>query len=209
MDSFLFKLIFAAALFGISFTIWVVHVQLRRLKYKRIARDLGAEYYTQGFASGKINGVSSGREFSITNRVFQVYLDSTPGNYYQTIWTSITVNCKNDGIALMIHRGFLKDFPNWKYVFTRNNKEADALGANIYSRDFAVLLDQKYRIMVQNFFHEVILSDYSFIKEGMIDIGKDRISFIVSGVFVKTEIIRQIILLLGRIAGRIESSPIV
>src|SRR5215472_1461258 len=103
-----FTFLFAAALLAFYF----VYLQLRRLRYQKIAVELPAAYDSQGvFKTGEIAGLSHGRRYKITTKV--VGRDSAT-------YTILSVVCRNRGIPLSIHGGFFEHFPDWKFAFTRD-----------------------------------------------------------------------------------------
>jgi hypothetical protein len=175
----LLGLLYIAGIFFLLLTIYCVHVQFRRQKYRQIADALGAEYQSQGpFKSGKITGASNQRKYTIENP------DGARG---AGMWTVIEMQCENKGIPLWIRGGFFKSFPNWEY---------------------AVQVDEKYRSAVEGLFHEFALLNCSFLKKGILRIEQNTISFTIGGILRNLEVMRQILSVLAIVADRIESGPI-
>jgi hypothetical protein len=194
-------LVYIAGIFFILLIIYCVHVQLRRRKYRRIASELGAEYQSQGiFKSGKIAGSSNHRRYTVENE------DGARGS---GAWTIIQMQCVNMGIPLQIHGGFFKHFPNWKYAFTKGDRTERVFVANVTLQNVGIPLEEKYRIEVQGLFQEIVLLNYSFLRNGLLRIEQDMMFFTVHGILKKLEVIRQILSVLTKVADRIESAPIV
>jgi hypothetical protein len=101
----LLGLVYIAGIFFFLLSIYCVHVQFRRRKYRQIANELGAEYQSQGlFKTGKITGFSNNRKYIIKNE------DGARGS---GMWTVI---------PLEFRRGFFKSFPNWRYAVQLDEK---------------------------------------------------------------------------------------
>jgi hypothetical protein len=175
----LLGLAYLAGIFFFLLSIYCVHVQLRRRKYRQIATELGADYQSQGpFKTGKIAGASNHRKYTVENQ------DGARG---AGMWTVIEMQCVNRGIPLWIRGGFFKSFPDWKY---------------------AVQLDEKYRSAVQGLFHEFALLNFAFLRKGILRIEGDTMSFTIGGILNNLEVMRQILSVLANVADRIESEPI-
>lgn len=185
---------------GFLLIIVLCSYQLRRRKYRQIANELGAEYQSQGlFASGKIAGSSNQRKYTIENK--------EGGRGFSTL-TIIEMQCVNKGIPLQIHGAFFKSFPNWKYAFTKGDRTERVFVTNVTLQNVGILLEEKYRIAVQGLFQEFALLNYPFLRKGLLRIEEDRMSFTISGVLKKLEVIRQILSVLTRVADRIEAAPV-
>jgi hypothetical protein len=187
---------------GFFFLLWIIYfipLQLRRRKYRQIARELGAEYQSQGlFKTGKIAGAASQRKYTIENVVRS-----------RATWTTVEMPCGNKGIPLHIHGHFFKTFPDWKYAFTTGDRTERVFVTHITIQNSGIPLEEKYRTEVQGLFQETAMLNYAFLRKGLISIDKDSISFKVNGVLKKLEVMRQIFSVLTRIADRIESQPVV
>jgi hypothetical protein len=193
-------LFYIAGFFFFLLIIYCVHIQLRRRKYQQIARELGAEYQSQGlFKTGKIAGSSNNRKYTVENE------DGARGS---SIWTIIELQCANKGIPLHIHGRFFKNFPNWKYAFTRGDRTERVFVTNVTLQNVGIPLQEEYKIEVQGLFQEFALLNYDFLRKGLIQIEQDTISFTIHGILKKLEVIRQILSVLARVADRIESEPI-
>ncbi|HSZ20144.1 MAG TPA: hypothetical protein VK770_10155 [Candidatus Acidoferrum sp.] len=187
---------------GFFFLLWIIYfipLQLRRRKYRQIARELGAEYQSQGlFKTGKIAGAANQRQYTVENVVRS-----------RATWTNVEMSCGNKGIPLHIHGHFFKTFPDWKYAFTTGDRTERVFVTHITIQNAGIPLEEKYRTEVQGLFQETAMLNYPFLRKGLISIDKDSISFKVNGVLKKLEVMRQLFSVLSRIADRIESQPVV
>jgi hypothetical protein len=173
--------------------------ELRRWKYRQIADELQAEYQSQGlFKAGKIAGASNHRKYTIENVVWG-----------RATWTTVEMPCLNKGIPLHLHGHFFKEFPNWKYAFTMGDRTERVFITHITLQNVGIPLEEKYRIEVQGLFQETAQLNSSLLREGLISIDKETISFKVNGTLKKLEVIQQILSILTGVADRIESAPIV
>jgi hypothetical protein len=192
--------IFGFGAFFFIFSIYFLHIQLRRAKYRKIADELRAEYQSQGlFKTGKIAGSSNHRKYTVENAE----------GFRGSMWTTVEMQCVNKGIPLHIHGRFFKTFPNWKYAFTRGDRAERVFVTNVTLQNVGIPLEEKYKIEVQGLFQEFALLDCAFLKKGLICIEQDTMSFTIHGVLKKLEGIREILSLLTRVADQIESTPIV
>jgi hypothetical protein len=178
--------------------IYWVQIQYLRWKYRQIARELGTEYQAQGFLkAGKIAGSSNNRAYTIENVIRG-----------RSTWTTVTMQCVNKGIPLHLHGGFFKNFPNWKYAFTRGERTERVFVTNVTLQNAGIPLEEKYQMEVQARFQEFALLNCTFLRKGLLEIEQGSMSFSISGVLKKLEAIQQILSVLTRIAERIESEPI-
>ena len=192
-------LIYIAGFFFFLLIIVLGSYQLRRRKYQQIANQLGADYKSQGlFKSGQIAGSSNHRKYTVENEE-----GSRSGS-----WTVIKMPCVNKGISLHIHGRFFKNFPNWKYAFTEGERTERVFVTNVTLQNVGIPLEEKHKIEVQGLFQEFALLDYPFLRKGLVRIEQDSMSFTISGVLKKLEVIRQILSVLTTVADRIESQPI-
>ena len=193
-------LVYIASFFFLLLIIYCVHIQLRRRKYRQIASALGAEYQSQGsFKSGKIAGSSNNRKYTVENE------DGARGS---STWTVIQMQCVNKGIPLHIHGRFFKNFPNWKYAFTRGDRTERVFVTSVTLQNVGIPLEEKYKIEVQGLFQEFALLNYAFLRKGLLRMEQDTMSFTIRGILKDLEVIRQILSVLTRLADRIESEPI-
>jgi hypothetical protein len=77
--------------FSPLFVFYLLVIQLRRLRYRRLAGNLSAQYVSQGlFRTGRIVGRSGGEEFTIETFV----RGARPSHFY----TSVSMACNTDRI---------------------------------------------------------------------------------------------------------------
>jgi hypothetical protein len=175
---------------------------MRRLKYRNIAEELGAEYQSQGlFKAGEIAGFSYGRKYTIETREIAVYKSSSTR-------TTISIRCVNKGIPVQMQGGFFKTFPNWKYAYTTGDRKQRVFVTDITLQNVPVPLEEKYRLQVQGLFQEIAVLHFDSLKKGHMRIQQDQISFTTHGVLKNVAAARQTISLLAKVADRIESNPV-
>lgn len=192
--------IFAAELILAVLLFYFVYLQLRRLKYRRIAGGLQAEYESQGlFKSGEIIGSSKGRKYSIRTRTFG-----------RSIWTTFTMDCANKGILLRLGGHFFKDFPNWKFAYTRSDRSERVFVTNVTISNGDVPLQEKYHTQVQCIFQEVALVDSEWLRKwrNRVEIKQDAVSYTTHGVLKNIAVAKQILSFLAKVAERIEAEPV-
>jgi hypothetical protein len=160
-------------------------------------RNINRKVY---LSRGKIVGSSSPRKYTVENE---------DGARRSGMLTIIEVQCLNRGIPLHVHGRFFKNFPNWRYVFTKGDRTERVFVTNVTLQNVGIPLEEKYKIEVQGLFQEFALLDYAFLRKGILRIEQDTMSFTVRGILKKLELIRQILSVLTRLADRIESTPVV
>jgi len=198
-DKFKFLFMFGAGV--LIFLFYFVSIHFRRLKYRRIAEELGAEYQSQGlFRTGEIAGSSNGRKYAIATK-------DTGRGRGSSNWTTISMHCANKGMPLFMYGGFFKNFPNWKYAFTMGARKEKVFVTSIILQDAPVPLEEKYKSQVQSLFQEIALLQSDLLKKGYMKIQQDYISFTTRGVLKNAEAASQTISLLTNLADRIESAP--
>jgi hypothetical protein len=178
---------FTLALIATLFAFYFLYLQLRRFRYRNIAEALHATYESQGvFKTGEIAGSSHGRNYRITTGV--VVAPSDSGAY-----TTIAVVCINKGVALSIYGRFFRHFPDWRFAFTTGDP-----------------LDSKYYPRVQSLFHDIAVIFPNLVKNrrAQIDLKQEAISYRMHGVLTNAGTVKQILLLLTRLAERVESEPV-
>jgi len=193
---------------GIGICVFVLlfyffYLQLRWLKYIKIAEELQAEYQSQGlFKTGVIAGSSYDRKYTIETREIAVGKGSST-------WTTISIDCVNKGIPLQMEGGFFKTFPNWKYAYTMGDRKERVFVTNITLQNVPVPLEEKYKLQVQGLFQEIVLLQHDLLNKGHMRIQQDQISFTTHGVLKNVAAARQTISLLIKVAERIESSLVI
>jgi hypothetical protein len=178
---------FILALIATLLVFYFLYLQLRRFRYRNIADQLRAAYESQGvFKTGEIAGSSHGRNYRITTGTVSSRSDS--GTY-----TTVAVDCVNKGIDLSIYGRFFSHFPDWRFAFTTGDP-----------------LDSKYYARVQSLFHDIGVIFPNLVKKrrSRIDLKQEAISYRMRGVLTNAGTVKQILLLLTRLADRVESEPV-
>ncbi len=192
-----YAMLFVAFLFAISLT----QIRLRRRRCQQLAADLSAEYRSEGpFRSGTIAGNSDRRSYTVRNE---------SGSRGSTNWTILEMQCSNKGIPLYLHGPFFKNFPNWRYAFTRGDRSERLFFTQVQLRGMGIPLGESQRLEVQQLFQEFALAGNTCLRRGVLRIEQDTISFTVRGILTKVDPVREIIGTLARVADRIEAAPIV
>jgi hypothetical protein len=192
--------IFAAELILSLLLFYFAYLQLRRLKYRRIAGELGAEYRSQGpFKNGEIAGSVNGRKYSIQTRTFQ-----------KTTWTTFAMNCVNNGIPVYLSGHFFKDFPNWKFAHTTGDKGERVPFTNLTVSIGYVSLGEKYHSQVQRLFQETapVHSEWLSKWRNSVEIKQRAVSYSEHGVLKNVAVARQILSFLAKVADCIEAEPV-
>jgi hypothetical protein len=193
--------IFAFAVMVFVLSIYLVSLQLRRWKYKRIADELQAEYRSRGlFGSGEIAGSSRGRKYTISTRESRRWT-----------WTVFSMDCANKGLRLSLRGRFFKPFPNWKFALEKTErKPPQGFALVVDYPNVSVPLEEKYRGQVQSLFQEIALLDSKLLRKwrNNIDIDQAAVSFTTHGVLHDAAAATEIISLLARVADRVESQPV-
>jgi hypothetical protein len=90
-----FKFLFMLGAGVLTFLFYFVSIHFRRLRYRKIAEELGAEYQSQGlFKTGEIAGSNNGRKFSIATK-------DTGGGRGSSNSTTISIHCANKGMPFL------------------------------------------------------------------------------------------------------------
>jgi hypothetical protein len=192
--------LFAFALIFFVLSVYFVYLQLRRLKYKRIADELQAEYDSQGiFRTGEIVGSINGRKYTIRTRESR-----------RTTWTTFSIDCVNKGIRLSVDGKFFNPFPNWKYAFAKAERTQQVFAISVSFPNASVPLEEKYRSQVQNLFQEIALLGSKLLGKwrNHIEIDQNAVSFTMHGVLNNAAMAREVISLLSMVVERIESKPL-
>ena len=191
------KISFMVLIPVICWLIWLIHIQLRCLKYKKIALALNADYHSKGFFNtGRITGISNSRQYAIENIIVDTGRSSTT-------WTTLSVDCLNSGVTLSIGGGFFgglfSRFPDWYCISVHNE-----------NRKFDGDFNENYRVQILDLFQKLALSleEIKLIKKGSIDIGQRVVTFTFLGVLADINKINKIITLIVKLAGHIEFAPL-
>ncbi len=194
-----FAALFTALTFALALAIYLIFLQWRRLKYRKLADALGAQYQSQGLTNtGEIIGSENGRKYTI----------DTKAAGRSGMWTIASLECVNRGISLSIYGGFFKAFPDWKCIFMKGDGSDSASGIKIALLNADRPLEEKYKLPVQDLFREMAFLEGQVLKKGHLRIDQDRISFTQHGVLMTADVVRQIISQLTELARRIESEPV-
>lgn len=186
----------------IGFFIFLFYKQLRRLDYRKVAEELGAEYQSQSpLKLGKIAGSSNGRKYAIETK-------KNGTGRGASNWTTISISSVNKGIPLEMEGRFFKPFPNWKYASTRGDPKERVSVTDLPLQKAPVPLEEKCQLQVQGLFQEIVLLHSDLLSKGRLEIQQDQISFTTRGVLDSVEAARQTIALLARVADRTESQPV-
>src|SRR5579872_2495449 len=171
----------SASFFGIGLCasvllFYFIYLQFRRWRYRRIAKDLGADYQSQGvFKSGAIAGSREARKYMITTR------DVTVGRGSST-WTSFAIGCANKGIQFQMDGHFFNRFPDWRFAYSTGDRSEKVFAAEIVLQNAPVPLEEKYKTQIQSLFQEFSAPNLALLKKGHLKIQSDDISFSTRGV---------------------------
>jgi hypothetical protein len=195
-----FGVVFMVAAFAFALLIYLVFLQWRRARFKKLAEALGAIYQYQGFAAtGEILGNESGRKYTVI----------TKAAGRSGMWTVVSAECANRGIGMTIFGGFFKHFPNWRFVYVHGDGTSAGPGTKITLLDIGHPIDERYKIPVQNLLQEVSLMSGAVLKKGDLKVDQNSISFTKHYVLTNAETMRQIVSGITQIARRVESDPVV
>jgi len=196
--------IFAFEIILVVLSFYFIYLQLRRLRYRKIAGELRAEYESQGLLkTGEIAGSTNGRKYTIRTREIAAYRSAST-------WTTFSMDCLNKGIPLSLQGRFFKPFPNWKFAFRRGDRRERVFVADVTIQNVPVPLEENYHSQVQCVFQEIALANCELLKKGSIriEIERDSLSYTMHGVLKNIAVARQIISLLTEVVDRIESAPV-
>ena len=197
------NLLWYIAILGPIFLLYFILVKFRQMRYKKIAAELNANYISQGiFRNGIIEGTRNGRRFTVEN------VESVGGRS-STFWTIFSISCNYRSIPLVFFSNFFKKFPGWKFAFTRGDRRERAFITYINLKNAHIPLEEKYRFQVQSLFQDPEIISNDIIKKGDIEIEQDKVTFSIHMLLKNTNMIKQAISLIEKIANRIETTPIV
>lgn len=199
MTDRLFGIVLIAATFAFALLIYLVFLQWRRTKFRKLAEALSATYRYQGFAAtGEILGDDAGRKYNII----------TKAAGRSGMWTIVSAECANRGIGITIFGGFFKHFPDWRFVYVHGDGKNVDRGVRIGLLGMGHPIDEKYKAPVQNLLQEVSLMSGAVLKRGELKIDQNSISFTKHYVLTNAETMRQIVSGITQIARRLESDPV-
>ena len=215
MKPFLIGLISSIGLF------YFFLIQHRKIKYKSIACYLGGEYIKEGiFKTGKIVGTRSNKKYTI--EPIEVG-DRAAETHFRTFFS---IECKNEGMLLLIKANFLKKFPDWSNLFKlkEKNEEKDFIGKllnrnykyNSYGRIDKYEFNQVQRNAILELFSNQDLNSNKIFKSlkkrftfpSLIRIERNKIYLDIGGLLLDKKKFKMYVYLLERLSQKIETQPI-
>jgi hypothetical protein len=120
------------------------------------------------------------------------------------------VDCANKGIPLYLGGHFFKDFPNWKFAYTKSDRSEHVFVTDVTISNGHVPLLEKYHSQVQCIFQEVALVDSEWLRKwrNRVEIKQDAVSYTTHGVLKNIAVAKQILSFLEKVADRIEAEPV-
>jgi len=213
-----FFLIGLIALIGFSYFFLI---QRRKIKYKEISRYIGGEYIKENiFKTGKIIGIKNGKKYAI--EPIEVG-DRAAETHFRTFFS---IECKNEGILLLIKADFFKKFPDWKNIYKLKEKkeEKDFIGKflnknyknNSYGRIDKYSFDEMQKSLIKSLFCDQEIGFNKIFKNfkkrlafpSLIQIERNKIYLDIGGLLLDKRKIRENIDLLEQLAKKIEVQPI-
>lgn len=153
-------------------------IQVRRLRYRRLAGRLSAQYVSQGlFRAGRIIGTSGGQEFTV-----ETFVRGRPAHFY----TSVSMACDT----------------------TRMDRAIPVVssGVHISLRNTATPLSQSHDPQLTKLLAG-IGPDVASLRKGDFDIKAGRVRWVTGGILADDREILMIVPQLQRIARAVESLP--
>lgn len=213
-----FYLIGAIALIGLSYFFLV---QRRKIKYKAISRYIEGEYIKESiFKTGKIIGVRNGKKYTI--EPIEVG-DRSAETHFRTFFS---IECKNEGILLLIKVDFFKNFPDWRNIFNLKEKkeEQDFIGKllnknykhNSYGRIDKYNFNEVQKKLIEALFKNLSLDSNKIFKnlkkrltfQSLIQIERNKIYLDIGELLLDKRKIKENIDLLEQLSKKIEEQPI-
>lgn len=190
--------VFVGAVFALALLVYLMFLQLRKARYKKLAADLGARFRDQGFAStGEICGISDSRNYAIR----------TKAAGRSGMWTVISADCANRGAGFTVDGGFFKKFPDWRFARMQGGGLDAAPGVSAALLGIGSPVSDSYKAPIEELLRESSLQRGESLKRGKLRVDQATISFTRHGVLADAEAIRQIITAISEIARRIEVQP--
>jgi len=190
--------ILALAIYLVVLSSYFIYFQRRRRNYRRMARELGSACNSRGlFRTGEISGSSNGRKYAIREKWV----------VGSSIWTTFSMGCVNKGISFCVEGYFFNRFPNWKYVYAGSH---EGEFGTLSIRKGSVPLEEKYHTRIQGLFGELLLLEPELLAKwrNEIRVEREAVSFAMPYVLKNAALARRIIVLLAKVADRIEAQPI-
>lgn len=205
----LFNLLFFITLFLFYFIL----IQRRKKIYQSTASYLGGEYFSESiFKTGKIIGRINNKEYIVEPRV--VGLGSSDFR------TFFSIECKNEGMLLLLKIGFLKKFPDWRKLYKLKEKREEEKNfisklfssnymANSYERIEEYKFNDAQKKSIEGVFCNIGFdSKKSFFFPSLIQIERDIISLDIIGLILDKKKIKNYISMLVKLAEKLESLPV-
>ncbi len=201
---------------------YFILVQRRIIKYKKISRYIGGKYVKDNiFKTGKIIGIKNGKKYII--EPVEVG-DRAAESHFRTFFS---IECKNEGMLLLIKANFFKKFPDWKNIHKLKEKKEsnDFIGNllnknykyNSYGRIDKYIFNDVQRKLIESIFcgqkfgSEKIYTNLkkSLTFHSLIQIERNKIYLDIGELLLDKRKIRENIDLLEQISKRIEDQPII
>jgi hypothetical protein len=191
--------VFVGAIFALALLVYLAVLQWRKIRYRKLAADLGATFCDQGFAAtGEISGISDGRKYTVR----------TKAGGRSGMWTVISADCANRGAGFTIDGAFFKKFPDWRFALMQGGGLNAVPGVTVALLGLGSPVRDNYKEPILELLRESSLQRGEVLKRGKLRIEKTAISFTRHGVIANAEIVRQTVAAISEIAGRIESQPV-
>jgi len=195
-------------------------IQRRKIKYEKISQYLKAEYVKKGFFEiGQISGFQKGRKYIIKSHEAG---GSPMETHFRTI---LSMECKNQGMLILIKQGFFKRFPDWEYANKLKDNELTNKDLNRkykYHASYRTVdqdynFNEKQKSMLANMLHNQSIKPDSFydsIKRkgafpALIQINLNKISLDIGGLVFDKQKIKELIDYLEDLSKEIEARPII
>jgi hypothetical protein len=196
-------------------------IQRRKTKYKSIARYPGGDHLQESiFKTGKIVGIRNNKKYTI--EPIEVG-DRSAETHFRTF---LSIDCKNEGMLLLLKVDFFKNFPDWKnlYKLKEKKEDKDFIGKllsqnykyNSYGRiDEYEFNDAQKKLIVKLFSNHDFDSNEIFksLKKSLtfpslIQIERDRVYLDIGGLLLDKKKLEMHICLLEKLSKKIEQQPI-
>jgi len=196
-------------------------IQRRKIKYKSIARYLGDEYLKESiFKTGKIVGIRDNKRYTI--EPIEVG-DRSAETHFRTFFS---IECKNEGMLLLLKADFFKNFPEWEnlYKLKEKKEEKDFIGKllnknykhNSYGRIDEYEFNEAQKNLILKLFSNQDFDSNEIFKnlkkrftfQSLIQIERDNICLDIGGLLLDKRKFKEHINLLKQLSKKIEDQPI-
>jgi len=196
-------------------------IQHRKIKYKSIAHYLEGEYFKASiFKTGKIVGIRNNKQYTI--EPIEVG-DRSAETHFRTFFS---IECKNNGMLLLLKSDFFKNYPDWKnlYKLKEKKEEEDFIGEllnknykyNSYGRiDEHEFNEVQKKLLTelfsnQGFDSKKIFKSFKkkFTFPSLIQIERNKIYLDIGGLLLDKKKFEMNIYLLEQLSKKIEEQPI-